>query len=109
MSENEKEKRIREAWFFDGILAAAYENMQSAERLIEKHWKGVDITDLKEAMVFLDLFQARVRGEASKWDSYHCCTHCGPNDWVEFEKPHGAPYYRCRHCGAEFMATEVER
>ena len=61
MSENEKEKRIREAWFFDGILAAAYENMQSAERLIEKHWKGVDITDLKEAMVFLDLFQARVR------------------------------------------------
>lgn len=33
---------------------------------------------------------------------------CGACNYEEFEKPHGAPYYRCRKCGAEYMATEVE-
>ena len=36
------------------------------------------------------------------------CESCGGTDYEEFEKPHGAPYYRCKNCGAEYMATEVE-
>ena len=36
------------------------------------------------------------------------CSNCGENNWEEFEKPHGAPYYRCLNCGEEYMAVEVE-
>lgn len=63
---SEKEKRVREACFFDGILAAAFENMQTTERLIQKHWEDVDTEYLKKAMIYLDTFQAILRKEAKK-------------------------------------------
>lgn len=58
------EKRAMEACFLDGILAAAFENLQSAKRLIQEHWEDVDIEYLRKAMTYLDLFQVTVRKEA---------------------------------------------
>jgi len=33
---------------------------------------------------------------------------CGAVDWEEFEKPHGAPWYRCKTCKLTKPAIEVE-
>ena len=36
------------------------------------------------------------------------CNNCGAVNWEEFEKPHGAPWYRCKTCKISKPAIEVE-
>lgn len=36
------------------------------------------------------------------------CPNCGENNWVKFEKPHGAPYFRCAECLEKYPANEIE-
>jgi len=43
-----------------------------------------------------------------RWIGIKDCPNCGENDWYEFERSHGVPYYRCRNCGKVYPTVELD-